>query len=40
MVFIFWLGRNRACLMKATQSNDFSDPLAFNSGLLWILYID
>ena len=34
MEFIFWLSRDRASLMKATQSNDFSGLLAVNGNLL------
>ena len=33
MEFIFWLSRDRSCLMKATQSNDFSNLLVFKGDL-------
>ena len=40
MEFIFRLSRDRASLMKATQSNDFSGLLAVNGDLLRSSNID
>ncbi len=33
MELIFWLSRARSCLMKATQSNGFSELLFFKDDL-------